>query len=63
MLRGQVEIQVDPWGNTKRGVTARARINRKDWGLHWNVALEAGGVVVGEDVAIELEVELVKRKA
>lgn len=52
----------DPWGNTKRGATARTKINRKDWGLHWNVALEAGGVVVGDEVAIELEVELVKRK-
>ena len=53
---------VDPWGNTKRGATARTKINRKDWGLQWNVALEAGGVVVGEEVAIEIEVELLKRK-
>jgi polyisoprenoid-binding protein YceI len=52
----------DPWGNTKRGATAHANINRKDWGLAWNVGLEAGGVLVGEDVAIELEVELLKRK-
>jgi len=52
----------DPWGNTKRGATAHAKINRKDWGLAWNVGLEAGGVLVGEDVAIELEVELLKRK-
>jgi polyisoprenoid-binding protein YceI len=53
----------DPWGNTKRGATARARINRKDFGLTWNVALEAGGVVVGDEVAIEIEVELVQRKS
>lgn len=53
---------VDPWGNTKRGTTARTKINRKDWNLHWNVALEAGGVVVGEEVAIEIEVELLARK-
>ena len=52
----------DPWGNTKRGATARAKIHRKDWGLQWNLALEAGGVVVGEEVAIEIEVELLKRK-
>ena len=52
----------DPWGNTRRGATAHAKINRKDWGLQWNLALEAGGVVVGDEVAIELEVELVKRK-
>lgn len=52
----------DPWGNTKRGAMAHAKINRKDWGLAWNVGLEAGGVVVGEEVSIELEVELLKRK-
>jgi polyisoprenoid-binding protein YceI len=52
----------DPWGGTRRGATARTKINRKDWGLHWNVALEAGGIAVGEEVAIEIEVELVKRK-
>jgi polyisoprenoid-binding protein YceI len=52
----------DPWGNTKRGAAAHAKIHRKDWGLQWNVGLEAGGVLVGEEVAIELEVELLKRK-
>ncbi len=52
----------DPWGNTKRGATAHAKIHRKDWGLQWNVGLEAGGVLVGEEVAIEIEVELLKRK-
>ena len=52
----------DPWGNTKRGATAHAKINRKEWGLGWNVGLEAGGVLVGEEVAIELEVELLKHK-
>jgi polyisoprenoid-binding protein YceI len=53
----------DPWGNTKRGASARTTINRKDWGLEWNVALEAGGVLVAEQVAIEIEIELVKRKS
>jgi polyisoprenoid-binding protein YceI len=52
----------DPWGNTKRGATAHTKINRKEWGLGWNVGLEAGGVLVGEEVAIELEVELLKHK-
>jgi len=52
----------DPWGNRRRGVSARARINRKDWGLQWNIALEAGGVVVGDEVAIEIEAEIVARK-
>jgi polyisoprenoid-binding protein YceI len=51
----------DPWGNVKRGATARASINRKDWGLNWNLALEAGGVVVGDRVDIEIEVELLRR--
>jgi polyisoprenoid-binding protein YceI len=52
----------DPWGNTKRGASARARINRRDFGLQWNVALETGGFVVGDEVGIEIEVELVLRK-
>lgn len=54
-------VITDPWGNTKRGATARARINRKDWGLKWNMALETGGVLVDDEIAIEIEVELVKR--
>lgn len=53
----------DPWGNTRRGATARAKINRKDFGLQWNVALETGGVLVSDDIAIEIEVELIRRKA
>jgi polyisoprenoid-binding protein YceI len=53
----------DPWGNARRGVSARGRINRKDWGLAWNMALEAGGVVVGDEVTLEIEAELVARKA
>ena len=52
----------DPWGNSRRGVSAHARINRKDFGLTWNRAIEAGGVVVGEEVVLELEAELVERK-
>jgi polyisoprenoid-binding protein YceI len=52
----------DPWGSTRRGATARARVNRKDFGLQWNLALETGGFVVGDDVAIEIEVELIRRK-
>lgn len=52
----------DPWGNVKRGASAKGSINRKDFGLGWNVALEAGGVLVGEEVKIELDVELTLRK-
>lgn len=51
---------VDPWGNTRRGASASTTINRKDFGLTWNKALEAGGVVVGDEIRISLEVELIK---
>ncbi len=50
----------DPWGNLRRGTSASTTINRKDFGLVWNQALETGGVAVGEEVNISLEVELVK---
>jgi polyisoprenoid-binding protein YceI len=52
----------DPWGNTRVGTTASAKINRKDFGLTWNAALETGGVVVGDEVNLTLDVELVKKK-
>jgi polyisoprenoid-binding protein YceI len=58
-LTGEVK---DPWGGIRRGASAQAKINRKDFGLTWNKALEAGGVVVGDEVTIELEVELTKKK-
>lgn len=48
----------DPWGNDKRGVTATARINRKDFDVSWNAALDGGGLVVGDEVSVTLEVEL-----
>lgn len=48
----------DPWGNVKRGVAARARINRKDFNMVFNMALDGGGLLVGDEVAINLEVEL-----
>ena len=50
----------DPRGNTRIGLNATAKINRKDFGLTWNSTLEAGGVLVGEDVAITLDVEFIK---
>jgi len=52
----------DPFGNTKRGATATTKINRKDFGLTWNKAMEAGGVVVGEEVQITIDLELAKKK-
>ncbi len=54
-------IATDPWGNTKAGFTLNGKINRKDWGLTWNAALEAGGVLVGEEVKISCEIQLVKQ--
>jgi len=53
----------DPWGGERIGFTASAGINRKEFGLHWNVALEAGGVVVGDKIQIAIEVELVRQAA
>lgn len=50
----------DPWGGVRRGAQARATIDRKDFGLVWNGVLEAGGVLVGDEVRIELEVELIQ---
>ena len=50
----------DPWGNMRSGATATTKINRKDFGLVWNQALETGGVLVGEDVHIQIEAELMR---
>ncbi len=51
----------DPWGNTKIGVSGSTKIKRKDFGLTWNAALEAGGFLVGDDVTITLEVQFTKQ--
>jgi len=51
----------DPWGNERVGYTASATINRKDFGLEWNMALEAGGVLVGDEVKVTIETELVRQ--
>ena len=50
-----------PWGTTSAGFSARTKINRKEWGLEWNVALETGGWLVGEAVNISIELEVVKQ--
>ena len=50
----------DPWGNLRIGLSATTKINRKDFGLVWNAALETGGVLVGEDIAITLDVQFIK---
>lgn len=54
-------INKDPWGNEKVGFSVEGRINRKDFGLNWNAALETGGVLVSEDVRIHAEVQFVKQ--
>ena len=50
----------DPWGNQKAGFSLTGKINRKEWGLNWNAALETGGVLVSDDVKIIAEVQFVK---
>jgi len=50
-----------PWGTTSAGFSAHTRINRKDWGLNWNVALETGGWLVSDEIKVDIEVELVKQ--
>ena len=54
------EPSKDPWGNHRIGLSASVKINRKDFGLSWNAALETGGVLVGEEVSISLEVQFIK---
>jgi|ERR1051325_5811066 polyisoprenoid-binding protein YceI len=51
----------DPYGNRRLGASARTKIRRSDFGMRWNAALEAGGVLVGDEVSIELEVELIRK--
>jgi polyisoprenoid-binding protein YceI len=62
LMEGPTPEQKDPAGNTRIGATATTKVNRKDYGLAWNKVLESGGVVVGEEVAITIDVEAVKHK-
>ena len=59
-VEGPTPAGKDPWGNTRIGLSAVTKINRKDFGLTWNAALETGGILVGEDVTITLDVQFVK---
>ena len=56
-VEGPSEEAKDPWGNTRVGATATGKLNRKDFGLTWNVALETGGVLVGEEIKLSLDVQ------
>src|ERR1700691_1495222 len=52
----------DPWGNTRAGASATTKISRKNFGLTWNKAIEAGGAVVGDEVSVSIDVEAIKKK-
>jgi polyisoprenoid-binding protein YceI len=53
-------LMTDPWGNVKAGFSITGKMNRKEWGLNWNAVLEAGGVLVGEELKIIGDIELLK---
>lgn len=60
-VEGPTAEMKDPWGNLKIGASASTKIKRKDFGLTWNAALEAGGFLVGDDVTISLDVQFIKQ--
>lgn len=53
----------DPWGNQRAGFEARATVNRQDFGIKWSKAIDSGGLVVGDDVKVEISIEAVRKKA
>jgi polyisoprenoid-binding protein YceI len=59
-VEGPTPPAKDPWGNTRVAVSATTKINRKDFGLTWNAALETGGILVGDEVTITLDIEFLK---
>jgi polyisoprenoid-binding protein YceI len=59
-VEGPTPPAKDPWGNTRLGLSATTKINRKDFGLIWNAALETGGILVGDEVTITLDLQFVK---
>ena len=59
-VEGPTPPAKDPWGNSRMGVSATTKINRKDFGLTWNTALETGGILVGEEVTITLDIQFIK---
>ncbi len=54
-------IAKDPWGNVKAGFTINGKINRKDWGINYNAVLETGGIMLGEELKVNCEIQLVKQ--
>jgi len=59
-IEGPSPATKDPWGNTRIAISGSTKINRKDFGLTWNAALETGGILVSDEVTINLDVEFVK---
>ncbi len=59
-VEGPTAPAKDPWGNTRIAISATTRINRKDYGLTWNAALETGGILVGDEVTITLEAQFIR---
>lgn len=59
-VEGPTAPAKDPYGNTRLGLSATTKINRKDFGLNWNAALETGGILVGDEVTITLDLQFVK---
>jgi polyisoprenoid-binding protein YceI len=59
-VEGPTAPAKDPWGNTRIGLSATTKINRKDFGLSWNAALETGGLLVGEEVTLTLELQFIR---
>jgi polyisoprenoid-binding protein YceI len=59
-VEGPTPAAKDPWGNTRMGLSATTKISRKDYGLIWNTTLETGGILVGDEVSIALELQFVK---
>ena len=59
-VEGPTATAKDPWGRTRVAISATTKINRKDFGLTWNAALETGGILVGDEVTITLDVQFVK---
>ncbi len=55
-------VAKDPWGNTRAGFNAEGKLNRKDFGMIWNKTLDSGGLVVGDEVQIRLDIECIKAK-
>jgi polyisoprenoid-binding protein YceI len=51
----------DPWGNTKAGFELETKLNRKDYGMEWNKALDSGGVILGDEVMVEINLEVAKK--